>query len=156
MITGTPGTGKTTVSRALAKYFGLNVINEKDFALKNSIGSFNDENELEIPIKEFEKKANKFLLKNTNFIFEGHTLCEMKLNVDKVILIRIDPEVLESRLESRNYSTEKIMDNTFCEGIDYCKKHILRNYSNDKIIEVFSKPFLNDTLNEIISMLLPK
>ncbi len=150
LITGTPGTGKTTLAKGLAKKLKMVVINEKDFALKHSIGAFNDENELEIPIKEFEKQANKFLSKKDNVIFEGHTICEMKLKVDKVLLIRIEPEVLEARLEARNYSMEKIMDNTFCEGIDYCRKHLLRTYPASKIIEIHSKNRLEDTLDEAL------
>lgn len=138
LITGTPGCGKTTLAKNLAKKLKLKTINEKDFALKNGIGEFNEENELEIPIKEFEKKANKFLEKNKGIIFEGHTLAEMKLAVDKVILIKIDPEELEARLLNRNYTDEKIMDNVFCEGIDYIKKKVLKNYKKSKIIEIKS------------------
>ncbi|MBT4597259.1 MAG: AAA family ATPase, partial [Candidatus Diapherotrites archaeon] len=61
IITGSPGTGKTTLAKSLGEKLNLTVLNEKDFALKNGIGSFNEENELEIPIKEFEEKANAFL-----------------------------------------------------------------------------------------------
>jgi len=146
VITGTPGCGKTTLAKKLGEKLGLRVINEKDFALKNKIGSFNEENELEIPIKEFEKKANAFLKKNDKVIFEGHVLCEMKLKVDKVLLLTIHPEELEARLEQRGYAPQKIMDNVFCEGIDYCKKHVLRNYSKSKVIEVLSKPSAAQTL----------
>lgn len=138
MVTGTPGCGKTTLAKQLGEKLNLKVINEKDFALKNSLGKFNDENELEIPLKEFEKKANSFLAKNDNILFEGHVLCETKLKVDKVLLIQVDPEELELRLEQRNYSVDKIMDNVFCEGIDYCKKHVMRNYSKNKIISIKS------------------
>jgi adenylate kinase len=138
LVTGTPGCGKTTLAKLLGKKFGLAVINEKEFALKNSIGRFNDENELEIPIKIFERKANEYLKKNKNILFEGHVLCEMKLKVDKVIVLTVDPEDLESRLEQRHYSIDKIMDNVFCEGIDYCKKYVLRNYPKNKIIFVKS------------------
>ncbi len=140
MVTGTPGCGKTTLAKLLGNKFNLKVINEKDFALKNKLGKFNDANELEIPLKEFEKKANAFLKKNDNVLFEGHVICEIKLKVDKVILVQVDPEELEARLEQRNYSVDKIMDNVFCEGIDYCKKHVLRKYSKKKIIFVKSLP----------------
>jgi len=133
-ISGTPGSGKTTFARALGKRLGFEVLNEKDFALKNKIGSFNDQDELEIPIEEFEKKANLYLEKKDNVILEGHTLCEMKLKVDKFITISIDPEKLQLRLELRKYSEEKIMDNIFCEGIEYCKKHAKRNYGSKLII----------------------
>ena len=137
-ITGSPGTGKTILARGIAAALKMKAINEKDFALKNKIGKFNDENELEIPIKEFEKKANAFLKSHKNIIFEGHTICEMKLAVDKIIIIKINPEELESRLEKRHYSAEKIMDNVFCEGIEYCKKHALRKYNKKHIIELIS------------------
>ncbi|MFA5763470.1 MAG: AAA family ATPase [archaeon] len=150
LVTGTPGTGKTTLAKNLAKKLNLTVINEKDFALKNSLGAFNDENELEIPLEEFEKKANAFLKKNDNIIFEGHVLCETKLNVDKVILIKMDPEQLEMRLEQRSYSPEKIMDNVFCEGIEYSKKHLLKNYAKKDIIEVISASSSKTTLANVL------
>jgi len=138
MVVGTPGCGKTTLAKLLGKKLKLKVINEKDFALQNSIGKFDDSNELEIPLKKFEKKANEFLSKNDNVLFEGHVICETKLKVDKVILIQVDPEELEFRLEQRHYSIDKILDNVFCEGIDYCKKYVQRNYSKNKIILVKS------------------
>lgn len=153
MVTGSPGTGKTTLARNLAKVLDMQVMNEKEFALKNSIGNFNDENELEIPVGEFEKKANLFLSKNQGFVFEGHVLCEMKLKVNKVVLLRVDPETLEMRLELRKYSPEKVMDNVFVEGIEYCKKHLLRNYKQDDIIEVQSKRTQKETLETVLAAL---
>jgi adenylate kinase len=149
MVTGSPGVGKTTISKIIAKKFNLQYINEKDFALKNSIGYFNEENELELPIMELEKKANAFLSKNNNVLFEGHVICETKLNVDLIILLRVDPEDLELRLENRNYSKEKIMDNVFCEGIDYCLKKLLKNYPTKKIFELSSQTSQNLTVLKI-------
>ena len=153
MVTGSPGTGKTTLAKNLAKALGIKAINEKDFALQNKIGSFNEENELEIPLKELENKANSYLSKTKGIVLEGHVLCETKLNVDKVILIRVNPELLEMRLEKRNYTPEKIMDNVFVEGIDYCKKHLLRNYSKDKIIEIESRRTSKETLEAVLEAL---
>jgi len=145
LITGTPGCGKTTLAKKMGKKLGFRVINEKDFALQNNIGYFNEENELELPLKELKKKVTLFLKKNENVVFEGHVLCEIKAPFDKIILLKINPEELEMRLEKRNYSLQKIMDNVFCEGIDYCKKCAYRNYSPLKIIEVISQTTANKT-----------
>ena len=149
-ISGTPGVGKTTFAKSIAKKLKLKVINEKDFALKEGIGSFNEQNELEIPIDSFEKKANAFLKDHDNILLEGHTLCEMKIKVDKFILITLDPEKLQLRLELRDYSEEKIMDNLFCEGIEYCKKHAKRNYDKNLIIIESDEP------NKMLSLILEK
>lgn len=150
LITGTPGTGKTTIAKALGEMFKSKVINEKDFALKNRLGCFNDENELEIPLLPMQRKVNSFLTKNKNVIFEGHVLSEVKIKVDAVIVLKIDPEDLEARLEGRRYSPEKIMDNVFCEGIDYCLKHIKKNYPKNKIILVKSSPNYKVTVANIL------
>jgi len=151
LVTGTPGSGKTTLAKGLAKKLKMKTINEKDFALKNAIGNYNEENELELPTKILQKKANLFLKKNKGIIFEGHVFSEIKLAVDKVILLTIDPEELEMRLELRKYSPQKLMDNVFCEGIEYCKKHVLRNYPQNKIIEIKSKQTAQLTLAAALS-----
>ncbi len=153
LITGTPGTGKTLISKELGKIIKSKVINEKDFALKNKLGCFNDENELELPVLALQKKANSFLLKNKNIIFEGHVFCETKLKVDLVIVLKVNPEDLELRLEGRRYSPEKIMDNVFCEGIDYCLKYVKKNYSKNKIILINSNPDFRFTLANILDEL---
>jgi adenylate kinase len=153
-ITGSPGVGKTSVSKALGKELGIQTINEKAFALKKGIEEFDEEsNELVVPVEKLGKEINKELKKEKDVILEGHLLCEAKIDVDAIILIRVHPEILELRLEGRGYAPEKIMDNVFCEGIDYCKKHLLKNYKMKKIIEVESKKSIKETKDTIIKEL---
>ena len=154
LVTGTPGVGKTSVSKELGKRLKCSVVNETGFAIQNGIGTWNNvENELEVPVKKLENGLNSYLKKHNKVILEGHLLCETKLKVDFAVLIRLDPELLEMRLENKRYKPEKIMDNVFCEGIDYCKKHLVRKYPTKKIIEVRSGKNIKETALIIIRKL---
>ncbi|VVC00371.1 Putative adenylate kinase [uncultured archaeon] len=151
IITGTPGTGKTTLAKKLGEALGFKAVNEREFALAEGIGEFDPENnELVVPLEKLGTRLNKFLARNDNVIIEGHMLCEIRAKADSVVLLRVEPERLAARLELRGYSDEKVQDNVFCEGIDYCRKHCLRNYPKAKIIEIANNKSIKETLCETI------
>ncbi len=151
LITGSPGVGKTSAASALGKKLGYSVLNEKQFALEQKIGKWDPkENELVIPLQPFARAMGRLFSGKKNVIVEGHLLCELRLKPDFVVLIGVHPEELEARLRSRNYSEEKVQDNVFCEGIDYCKKHVLRNYSKKKVVIVQGGKTIKETLDRII------
>ncbi len=135
IITGTPGTGKTSTAKKIAGKMKLKLVNEKSFALKTKTGKKKGK-ETEVDLKKFRKKMNEFLKKEKNVVLEGHLLCEIKLNADYVFVLRTKPELLEKRLRKRNYSEIKILDNVFCEKTNYCGKKAGKNYV--KVIEVSS------------------
>ncbi|HLC92783.1 MAG TPA: AAA family ATPase [archaeon] len=153
-ITGTPGVGKTTIAKKLGQELGHKVLNEKEFSLREGIGEFDAaENELVVPIEKLESRLNKLLAKEKNIIVEGHMLCEIKGKFDFCVLLRLNPERLGARLELRGYRDEKVQDNVFCEGIDYCKKHAARNYAKAKIIELENRKTIKETTDSIITEL---
>jgi adenylate kinase len=157
IITGSPGVGKTSLARALGKRMKHKVVNEKRFAVEKGLGKWDVEaDELVIPIQPFLAELKKLLEKEKKIILEGHLLCELKLPVDFIILLKCHPEVLESRLRARGYREEKIQDNVFCEGIDYCRKHVLRRYPRKNIIEVTNsgvKKTIKETMEHILGEL---
>jgi len=151
-ITGTSGVGKSAVAKELGEALGHKVLNEKEFSLKEGIGEFDAaENEIVVPLEKLEPRLNKLLAKEKNIIVEGHMLCEIKGHFDFVVVLRLNPERLAARLELRGYRDEKVQDNVFCEGIDYCKKHALRNYPKGKIIEIENRKTIKDTTDLIIT-----
>lgn len=103
-ITGTPGTGKTTVSEALDQ----NVISLKDFAMERGLGNKNDVFEVDID-KVDEALADDCWV-------EGHLA--HKLDLDYCIVLRTRPDVLESRLRERGYGKDKIRENVEAEKMD--------------------------------------
>jgi adenylate kinase len=134
LFTGSPGAGKTTYAKWLAKKLKSKYINEKEFALEHRIGGFEGE-ELVIPLNKLQKKLKEELKGKKNYVLDGHLLCEIKLPVDLVFVVRMHPEMLEGILEKRGYNVDKVQDNVFCEGIDYCLKHAKRNYPG-KVVEM--------------------
>ncbi len=151
IVTGSPGVGKTSVSKELGKMLKCIVFNEKQFALEKGLGKWDEEqDELIIPLGEFAAEIEALFKKEKNAVIEGHLLCELRLKPDYIVLIRADPEILESRLEARGYTAEKVQDNVFCEGIDYCKKHAERNYDRGKIVEIQSGKSIKETSDRII------
>ena len=154
IITGSPGTGKTTIAKKLARRVKCKYINEHDLALKKGFGKFDhQQGELVVPLNDLRREARRIIEKEKNIILEGHLFCEIRLPVDAAIVLRVHPEILESRLEARGYNDVKIQDNVFCEGIDYCKKHALRKYGKKKLVEVRNEKGIKETLNNILSEL---
>ena len=134
-ISGTPCTGKTTVAIELNDYLSDNGFNSKlikinDFAIENDLvlGEDPDKFYKVIDIDKLNDclngEINNFLSTDNNgsikvLIVEGHLshLCE---GADKMIVLRLNPDILQIRLEERNYTESKIQENLEAEALAVC------------------------------------
>lgn len=109
-VTGTPGTGKTTISEAL----DLPVIHLTKFVKQKGLGEQREEFEVDIPaMKEaLEDEVEEY----EEVVIEGH-LAHYSPS-DLCFVLRCDPEVLDDRLEERNYSESKVRENLESEALD--------------------------------------
>ena len=106
-LTGTPGTGKTSISKLL----NHKVITLSDYYKDSSEGK-TESGEWIIDIDRIKKNV----LITEDSILEGHFAHEFD-NIDKIIVLRCDPNVLVKRLNKRGYSKEKIRENLEAEAI---------------------------------------
>ena len=106
-LTGTPGTGKTSISKLL----DLNIIALSDYYKESSEGKTKS-GEWIIDIDKIKKNV----LITEDSILEGHFSHEFD-NIDKIIVLRCDPKVLVKRLSERGYSKEKVRENLEAEAI---------------------------------------
>lgn len=150
-ITGTPCTGKTTVSEVLASKLNCRLIKINDLAIENDfiLGIDDDKGYKVIDIPALNEKVSELIGGSDELIiFEGHLahLCD---GADKVIVLRVRPEILQSRLEARNYSESKIHENLEAEAMGVCTAEAYDIYG-DNISEIDVSDL---TVDEIVDVL---
>ena len=109
ILTGVPGTGKTSVAKILSEKLGYPVITTKDLVREEYVDT-----------RKLRLKAIWETKDMEDVILEGHLFCEAKIPVDLVIVLRTHPEELKKRLEARNYPEKKVKENLMAEFVDYC------------------------------------
>lgn len=113
-ITGTPGTGKSSVSRELARR-GFTVVDaarlafEKGFAVRpKRTGA---------PAIVDIARLRKVQLPKGDLVFISSHFSHL-LKSDIAIVLRCSPSILKARLEGRKWRKEKVMENVEAEAID--------------------------------------
>ena len=182
-ITGTPGTGKTTIADQLNMNLSeksiVKLVKINDFAIKNNLI---DDEDLEkdykvINILKLDKKLNEVIndffsneddlknLKIINFfndfnyskivIVEGHLshLCFLGGNVDKIIVLRLNPEILENRLKLRDYAAAKINENLESEVLGICSIEA-HDIHGDKVNEIDTSGLSIENVLDVLTSVL--
>jgi adenylate kinase len=132
-ITGTPCTGKTTVSEKLSDKLGCKLIKINDLAIENDfvLGIDDEKGYKVIDIPALNGKVSEIIsAADELLVFEGHLahLCD---GADKVIVLRVRPEILHERLEARSYSESKIRENLEAEVMGVCTAEAFEIYGED-------------------------
>ena len=127
-ITGTPGTGKTSVAAALRRR-GIDVLD-----LKTTVGPFVIEHDSEMGADVVDVEA---WAKEHQFL-EGYAEGAIAhfLPCEKIIILRCRPDVLEQRPAPRGYSAEKIRENAEAEALDVILIETADAFSTEQISEI--------------------
>lgn len=154
-ITGTPCTGKTTVSEVLASKLNCRLVKINDLAIENDfiLGIDEDKGYKVIDIPALNEKVSEIISGSDELIiFEGHLahLCD---GADKVIVLRVRPEILQSRLEARNYSESKIRENLEAEAMGVCTAEAYDIYG-ENISEIDVSDLTVDEIVDVISSII--
>ena len=127
-LTGTPGTGKTSISKLLDR----DIVHFSDY-YESSSNEKTDEGEWLIELDLLDDNIRD--LSRNEGVFEGHT-AHFLSDIDQVIILRCDPFVLKERLDERDYSKEKIMENLEDEALIIIYMEALDNIDKEKIFQL--------------------
>jgi len=140
-LTGTPGTGKTTLANKLP----FDIVHLNEYMRENDIGEEIENGELEIDLEEL--KQNQPEASGKDLLIEGHL--SHFLDLDYCIVLRTNPETLENRLNKRDYSEEKVRENVESEALDVILSQAVQN--QDKVFEIdTTKKSIDETVEKII------
>jgi len=117
-LTGTPGTGKTTVGTLLSSQ-GFVVIHLTDIEKKCVVGQDKkrDCQIYDIDLLDRYLHHTSILMQQHVCIVEGH-LSHLLSGMSKIIILRCHPEALKKRLQSKGYTSLKIQENLEAEALD--------------------------------------
>lgn len=144
LITGTPGTGKTTMAELLAMATGLSHLNATDLILERKLVSEWDES-----LNTWVLDEDGFLdaleddIENGGLILDYHGVDLFPEDwFDLVVVLTTDNTILYSRLEDRKYSEHKIQENVTCEIMQVILQEAIEHFQ-DKVMHMASNS-LND------------
>jgi adenylate kinase len=135
IITGTPGTGKTSISKELAKELDCKAVHVNELVKEEKLYLKVENGEYVADFKKLAKILGKEL-EQPEIIVESHLLCDLKLPADLVVVLRCEPHELENRLTKRNYVKIKLDDDVLSEVLDYCQIKAVFNYGEKKVMQI--------------------
>ncbi|KAK2377521.1 adenylate kinase isoenzyme protein [Trifolium repens] len=140
LVTGTPGTGKTTMSTALAEATQLNHINIGDLVRdKNLHDGWDDELDSYILNEDLVCDELEDVMEEGGNIVDYHG-CDFfpERWFDCVVVLQTDNSILYDRLISRGYRDSKLSNNVECEIFQVLLEEAKESYAEDKVVALKS------------------
>lgn len=145
IVTGTPGTGKTTFAKKLSEEKGFEYIDGNEVIEKYKLSQGTDEEGSSLVDEvKFASACKEIIQKleseNKNAIIDSHLSLYIDSEfVDKCYVTECDVKELEKRLKKRKYSKQKIRDNLDAEIFKVCENDAKERKHKVEVINTSSK-----------------
>ncbi|GAA5801314.1 AAA domain-containing protein [Helicostylum pulchrum] len=138
LVTGTPGTGKTTTSEMIAEVTGLEHVNVGELVKQKQLHEGYLE-EFDTHVLDEDKLLDELeeILKEGGKIVDFHT-CEIfpERWFDLVLVLRTDTAGLYDRMSKRGYNKRKIDENMECEIMQVVLETAHESYAPEIVVEL--------------------
>ncbi len=153
-LTGTPGTGKTSVSNILQKK-GFEIVNLNKVACEKNflLGKDKKRESNIVDIDKFNIYVTENYTRKDIVIIEGH-LSHLLKSVDKVFVLRCHPKKLKINLLKKDWSKQKIEENIEAEILDIILCETLEIHKKENVFEIdVSDKSIDDVASSIIEII---
>jgi adenylate kinase len=159
VVTGTPGVGKTRVSKVLAERLEGLYISLTDIVKGENLRLYAD-SERDTVVADLrvlsDRVSNIISESSCDVVVDGHYASEVVSSevVSYAFVLRIEPDKLRQRLRERGYSKGKVLENLASEVLDVCLFDAVARYGVEKVdeIEVTYKD-VDEVIEEILAVL---
>ena len=159
MVTGTPGVGKTSISRLLASKLDAVYISLAELVKQERLISGVDKaRETLIADTDKVSKRVKEIIKNSecDVIVDGHYAVDVVPTkaVHMVFVLRRDPSELKSVMENRGFKERKLWENLAAEILDVCLWDAVSACGSEKVCEIdVSGKRIEEVVEDVLSVL---
>lgn len=159
LVTGTPGVGKTAVSRLLASELKARHVDLGELVRRENLISGVDRvrGTLIADTRRVSERLKKIIGDSEqDAIVDGHYAMGVvpKQDVHLVFVLRRDPDELKRLMENRGFGEEKLWENLAAEILDVCLCDAVEACGLDKVCEIdVSGKEVKEVVSEVISVL---
>jgi len=139
VITGTPGTGKTTISKAIAKSIHADYLSLTRSVTSNGLYSGIDRERSSkiVDIERTRESLRSLTSRGDLIIVDTHVADSIpRERTRNVIVLRCHPKVLESRLRKKDWGANKVRENVLAEMLDACYMIAITYYGAKKVYQL--------------------
>ncbi len=141
IVTGTPGTGKTTFSRMLAKQMGAKYVSLTQFVSRHRLYTGLDrERKSKIVDLASTRAGLSSLVSETKelTIVDTHIPGGIipRRSVRLIFVLRCHPRILETRLKRKHWNPSKVSENVLAEILDACLTSAVEYYGWDRVVQL--------------------
>lgn len=137
-VSGTPGTGKSTFAKRLSEKLDCKLIDLNGIIEKAGIYETDPNGTKVVEPQDLREAFGEAVNEDIgDKVVDGLLSYLLSPNqVTEIVVLRADPEVLESRLAEREYSDEKIRENLEAEALGIVLGETIQEHGFENVYEI--------------------
>jgi adenylate kinase len=148
-LTGTPGTGKTSVAEAVGDRLDIDVINLNARIREEGLYTERDEERDSLIA---DNDAIEEYLGDWSGLLDSHLAHQF--DADAVIVLRCGPDELTERLEARGEPESKAAENAESEALDIVLSEAVRRHGEENVYEIDTTGrAIEDVADDVVDVL---